>query len=70
MSDSSLSESASGSLGVSTSAFDFRLYIDENLTDELISISSNNQQLEILGVSNITYTGEIGVTSDAKVQLR
>ena len=67
LSDSSLSEKETGSQGISVSAFDFKLYIDDNFTDELISISSNSQ-VQILGSSNIVYTGNIGIDNNAKVE--
>ena len=66
LSDSSLSERGIGNQ--TFSAFDFKLYVDDNLSDELISISENTGNISILGSSNIKYTGNIGIDSTAKVE--
>lgn len=59
LSDSSLSQP---SLGVgATSTFDFQLFLDENFSSNYFPINAD-------GISKITKTGNIGVTSNAKVQ--
>lgn len=64
--DESLNEKIAG--GVLQSAFDFRLYTDDGLSDELISISEDNNNISILGVSNVQYSGSIGIDSTAKLE--
>ena len=57
MGDSSLSEIGVG--GQRFSSFDFKLYVDENLSDELISLSGITGNIDILGSSNVQYIGNI-----------
>jgi len=65
LSDNSLSESKNGAIN---SSFDLKFYIDEDLNNELISISNSNQELNFYGFSNIQSIGEIGITSGAKIE--